>query len=274
MHPSLQRTKERLKQTSCRAKTIKGMLRWIEKNGLPEISSPKYRKRNKWEYYEITDKQMAIEAMELARKERPRIKNWDKTIATHMESGIQAINYGRYSSRCKYDRFRYVVKYNSYAKISKTRKVVEFYQNNKLLNRILLKEDLQFFTDVYGIAVKDIDGTEYHPTADDFKSSNFIRRVRRQIQINRIKREKAKIKNEEFDKFKDKVLVTYKDSRMAGNCYSGTISFIENKLKLDRSILSNIYANISGLKLQQIDNSIWVKGAISIAIMRETMVSI
>lgn len=274
MHPSLKRIKERLKHTSCKAKTIKGMLRWIKRHGLPEIDKPKHYKRYKWSYYGIKDQQMAAEAMELAQKSRPRIKNWERPIATHKEAGIETQNYGRYSSRCRYNRFGYRVKYNSYAKISKTAKVVEFYQNNQLLNRILLKEDLHFCIDQYGIAVKDIDGMEYHPTAEDFKSKNFIRRIHRQLQINRIKRERAKLEEPDFYQFKDKVLVTYKDSRMAGSCHSGTITFIENDLELDSSLLSNIYASVSGLTLKQFSENPWVKRAINVAIMRETMVSI
>jgi hypothetical protein len=149
---------------------------------------------------------------------------------------------------------------------------MEFWQMGKLIKKVICPKDLTFGHDQNGFYVKSKDGMDYHPTAEDIKAKNFIGIVRQQIRINRQKRREIRSIEAQFDKFANKVNVTIQDSRLAGNCISGTLAYISNRYKIDRDAAMRAHASIPAKQLDK--KNPLVKGAILAAIRRETMVCI
>jgi hypothetical protein len=137
-----------------------------------------------------------------------------------------------------------------------------------------------------GIAViRDSDGMDYHPTKDDFRASNFATRVRKSMSANyrnRIEaRKAAKIAASQramFERQSATTRVTLHDSRVAGNCIEGTLSFAERKLGLTREevLRAGHLFSVPASQLLRVANgdAERVEAAIKVAWMRETMVQI
>ena len=92
------------------------------------------------------------------------------------------------------------------------------------------------------------DGMDYHPSSEDLAAKNFAMRVRqgmaenykRRTEIRRQERVEAKNKaeRERVEKLIQRdlknIMVNLNDSRFAGNCIEGSLSFAERKLKVPR----------------------------------------
>lgn len=129
------------------------------------------------------------------------------------------------------------------------------------------------------------DGTEYHPTSAEWCDAGLARVVAakqkeaRQRRIDANKQASLQKRHEAiFAREMSSTRVTLEDSRKAGNCVEGSLSFAQRKLGVDRQTVLGagylfslpatlLLANANGDKRQ-------VEAAVRVAFARETTVSI
>lgn len=268
-HPTVDRISKICREQGCKATTIRGYKNWIKKHGL-KTQPQKYKPRKKFTCIPIEDSKLSRRTMKSARDSRPRVKNWDYPSPTIKPSGILVHDHGRYSSKCWYTKHTYEPTYVSYLKVAKSGEILFLIQEN-YKRRIFAPSGLKFGIDEYGVYVISKDGTEYHPTIDDFKSSCFAKTVREHLSDARRKRANAQKEEKEFNRLVRNCYVTIQDARRAGNCMNGIIGYM-TRIGYTKRFIVSPYAKVLAKQLKM--NDVRVKRSINKAIERETMISI
>lgn len=182
-----------------------------------------------------------------------RIQNWTSAMATKAapdKGSFITNNLGKYSRSCSYIKWSYSPMYMSFVEISDCGKKLDYsygFKNEETFKTVLAPKGTIFQSDLFGLVVKRLsDGMDYHPSAEDLKSKRFISIVREKMADNynaRLLQKREVKKNKLLDKLflKDlnNTMVTLNDSRKAGNCVEGSLSFAEKYLKIPRQDILN-----------------------------------
>ena len=159
---------------------------------------------------------------------------------------------------------------------------------NKIKGKYVAPKGMLFKKDNLGIFVeRQTDKMDYHLMSVDWDIKNFATKIREKMASEYIKRKlanKLKKANEQHEKLFIKSLrntrVNLNDSRKAGNCLEGTLSFCEKYLKLDRKTildgghLFSIPATSILKKAKNEFDEVRALNACRFAWMRETTISI
>lgn len=184
-----------------------------------------------------------------------------------------------------YKNFNLYYDYQSALIITKSGGCAYLIQKNKLVKKIVAPRGMVFQIDGTGILLKRIsDGMDFHPENYQFKAKNFAYIVRAAMADNFKKRliyrayTKKQAKIEKI--FKRDISNTYVnllDSKRAGNCIEGSLTFAEKRLGINRDeIIKNGYLfQVNAERLIKVDpNNNRVLSAVRAAWNRETTVSI
>lgn len=195
-----------------------------------------------------------------ARNSNGRIQNWNSGAkpSSFVKSlgDYRANNEGRYSRSCKYTKYSYDPVYTSYVTVA--------FSNNGLIYKrgfagqmksslVKSPKGMAFEIDEDGLLLRrKSDKMDFHINGDTLEKKNFVTYVRKQMAANyKIRlRQKKEAKLAEIQAAKDKsraefldkifkadlktTMVTLHDSRKAGNCIEGSLSFAERKLGIGR----------------------------------------
>jgi len=201
----------------------------------------------------IKDYSLAKIACNEASSKNKRIQNWTSAVVTfdaRDKGSFFYNNLGKYSRNCSYIKWSYSPSYMSFVEISDCGKKLNYsygFKNEETFKTVLAPKGTLFQTDLFGLVVKRLsDGMDYHPSADDLKSKRFISIVRKKMAEN-YKLRLIKKRTEKNDKHLTKLflkdlkttMVTLNDSRKAGNCVEGSLSFAEKRLKIPRQDILN-----------------------------------
>lgn len=103
-----------------------------------------------------------------------------------------------------------------------------------IVKTYILPENWQWKKDELGICAVDPDGIDYHPFWRADTTIEDILQEHSANKENRIKQITARIVKEIAIKQAEKSFVLLEDSRRAGNCVEGTLTWVEQKFKLTR----------------------------------------
>lgn len=239
VHPTLARMIARfaIAETS-KAKTPKGVLAAIRQHGMPPMPKSVYSARIKWQNVPFVDTKMYNVAWERSRKLNPRKSNWrtaEAVVGDSYDTGFETFRYsGQHSGRTgSYG----IPQYPSYVRIARnSRAVAELHQEGKLIATRFAPKGMRWAWNEYGVHLVDKDGLDFHPTSEDFKAKDFVKRVRSGLKA---KRDAERIQKQLARKnaaiaatlqAKDRLAkywVTRDDSLIGGNCQAGTDRFID-----------------------------------------------
>ncbi len=238
---------------------------------------------------QLIDWDLEAKVTETVRKNNPYKKRWQYTKPCLNESDHQKIvtTTGRYSGNCTYTKYDYQPFYHSKIQVYRSGKVVKISQGSektgdKYEKLVFAPKGLKFLLDNLGIKVVSKDGIDYHPSVAQWKSNCFAKLIRAKLTEKRKKiREQAKIakENKRFNEIRQREIgscrVSLNDSRKAGNCVEGSLSFAEKTLKISRSeVLNGGYLfHVAAEKLLKTGNTMAIR-ACEAAWNRETMVCI
>lgn len=190
---------------------------------------------------------LAAIARDAGYHKHPRKKNWSgtKPVDKLVNSGdILEINGGMYKARNghRFTAWSYKPVYSSWIE-RRGDKLVYFHGLNRLESKtIKMPAGMRLEEDGLGVFfVRESDGMDYHFTGQDFLRKDFVSWIRqemankykRKVENNRNARRDAKW-NKFFQRDLGNTMVNIWDSRRAGNCLEGSLSFAERRLKLDR----------------------------------------
>lgn len=163
------------------------------------------------------------------RESNKRLKNWERPIADIANHGQYRVeDCGRYSSRCSYTRYEYrpVVRacIRLFPRINKV--AIRLYNHPMMI--LSAPRGWEFSKDKNGICIRMKKNHEcnYHPFADEFankKVSDFCAIARENYEKNRNAIRIAKLVKSIPD---EKVIVSIRDARKAGNCLPGITNFM------------------------------------------------
>ncbi len=152
----------------------------------------------------------------------------------------------------KYPKNTNVASITSYATISESMITVHSALHEE--KTILAPSGMVFAHDQSGVFLRRLsDGMDFHPQTEDYFRKPFASFVREQMAINfrrraeTRKKEKADKRNKNESAMVEKLFlrdlpntrVTLADSRQAGNCVEGSLSFAERKLGVSRDEILN-----------------------------------
>lgn len=295
----------------CTAKTAPGVARWVAKHktklpppmeygwsAMEECRRLTYMRgarliagrdltEHRWTEAPIPDMGLWSKATDAARKAHPSRRNWLSAIPAKVQPelepfGVICHNMGRYSSGCRYTKYEYTPTYQSSVRVWRSGQTAEVWQMNKMARRILAPAGLRFAVDNLGAHVVASDGTDYHPTADEWQSPKFAAVVRAGLTAKRKAVRQAAIAAREsarVAKVRDRQMascrVTLADSRRAGNCVEGSLAFAERRLGMSRAeiMAGGHLVHVSGAKLLATGDA-RARRAVEVAWQRETMVAI
>lgn len=184
-----------------------------------------------------------------ARNSNGRIQNWNG--GAKPSSFVKSLgdynvnNEGRYSRSCKYTKYSYDPVYTSYVTIA--------FSNNGLIYKrgfagqmksslVKAPKGMDFEIDENGLLLRrKSDKMDFHINGDILEKKNFVTYVRKQMAAN-YKIRLCQKKEAKLAAFLDKIfkadlkttMVTLHDSRKAGNCIEGTLTFAEKRLGISR----------------------------------------
>lgn len=251
-------------------------------NGLTIIKQryPKFSKNNT---------QLARIATTVAQNSNRRLSNWTSPKSSTLikkKGEYDALNMGRYKGKFNRIIWNYEPRYTSYYRISSNKKSIIYVwgflgeMNKKIIHA---PKGMLFKRDDKGLLLKRLsDGMDYHPSTEDLLNNRFVTLVR-QIMANNYKlRIEAKriVKNQErferiFQKDIPTTMVTLVDSRKAGNCIEGTLSFAQYRLGIPRDdiLKGGFLFKVNAQKLMD-KNEPRAINAVRAAWNRETLVCI
>lgn len=297
----------------CTAKTATGVARWVRKHGgkLPSpmeygwsameegrrqfyargarLVSNNDLTEHRWTEAVLPDIGLWGKATDAARKAHPSRRNWRSALPAKAQPklapfGVITHNMGRYSSGCRYTKYEYTPTYQSSVRVWRSGQTAEVWQMNKmaLSRRILAPAGLRFAIDDLGAHVVAADGTDYHPTADEWMSPRFASVVRAAVKAKRKAARVAAVAARDsarVAKIRDRQMascrVTLADSRSAGNCVEGSLAFAERRLGMPRAeiVAGGHLVHVSGAALLATGDA-RARRAVEAAWQRETMVAI
>lgn len=209
------------------------------------LAAESFRRSLRYQAVPLHDDALASSAADVARAAHPRKKNWEDACPSsmpHQHHTVSDVDNGRYSRGCRYTRWSYRPLYHSVLRVWRSGRTVHLSQSGGAPVRITAPSGLSFRPDGYGVAVVSRDGTEYHPTAEEWRSRAFARTVRQRLSEARTaRRAAASLRAEQARHARIKSLgllstrVTLDDSRRAGNCVAGTLQFAETRLRMSRA---------------------------------------
>lgn len=173
-------------------------------------------------------------------------------------------------------------KYQSGIWMSASGTVVIFGQGCKITHKHFAPSGLKFAQDGEGVKLIARDGTDYHPTREEWTSSRFAGMVREKLTTKRAAARAASVLEREqertelvFQRDLSTTRVTLDDSRRAGNCVEGSLAFAERRLGMSRSdILDGRWlVSVSASRLAKTGDA-RAMSAVRSAWSRETTVSI
>lgn len=301
----------RAADNGCTAKTAPGVARWVCKHGTKLPSPMEYGWSAMEEGRRLTytqgvrlisnndltsrrcaeatlpDMVLWSKATDASRKAHPSRRNWRSAIPTKVQLkltpfGVIDHNMGRYSSGCRYIKYEYTPTYQSSVRVWRSGQTAEVWQMNKMARRILAPAGLRFAIDNDGAHVVAADGTDYHPTAAEWRSPKFAAVVRAALTAKRKAVRQAAIDARDSDhvaKIRERQMascrVTLEDSRRAGNCVEGSLAFAERCLGMSRAeiVAGGHLVHACGAKLLATKDA-RARRAVEVAWQRETMVAI
>lgn len=233
--------------------------------------------------------EMASAARNASEAGNRRIVNWEPAQPVSRRARLgeyRDCDEGRYSSRCSYTKISHTPVYASWAVIAFGGIGVCYRWGATGCRTIPAPAGMRFGHDSLGLRlVRQSDGMEYHPTADDLRSRSFAKRIRAAMAATftarrEAKRTAARLAQEAAIMARElgSVRVTLDDSRKSGNCIEGTLRFAELRLGITREevIAGGHLFSVSAARLGKFSRAEpeRVKAAIQRAWMRETAVSI
>ena len=211
--------------------------RWRKWSPVLTAEVPDYRTMDpRWSVTSLSDPAAAVAANDAAVALYPRRKNWRRAVPTRQPSispWVRTVDLGRYSSRCTYTHYEYEPVYHSAVAVSRSGQCAVLLAAGVVERIILAPAGLRFATDDNGAHVLDAHGTDYHPTAEEWRSRRFAAEVRAQLRViraSRIQAEREAKRTQAAQKRIDAlgpVWVCYEDSIAAGNCRQGTLEFAQ-----------------------------------------------
>lgn len=305
----------------CKATTVAGVVRWAKARGIARdrvedifASEPAgtpfgasgHRRQSdgitidrtghRWTRCAIHDEELAEKASETSKRLFPHRKNWTapKAVMGAVRGDSRWVfftrpafdkvtnNEGRYSSRCSYTHYTYTPTYQSSVRVYRSGKTVELWQSCRMVRRVTAPAGLRFGSDKLGVRIIAPDGTDYHPTVQEWRATNFAAVIRAALTAKRkairaaaaATRETARIAAIR-ERQMATARVTLDDSRRAGNCVEGSLVFAERRLGMDRReiVAGGHLVHVSAAKLL-VTGDHRARRAVEVAWQRETMVCI
>lgn len=298
----------------CTSATVRGLVKWIAGHSksasvldqrmthrgtwliarqmtracLPYIvgdATPHARHRG-WIGVTVQDSDLRAESESQSEVEFPRAKNFD--------SGVASLYGPSFSTDVTTDRTTYGGSFKGWEHTSRTPRyqsglwvsargvVVILGQKCKITHRHYAPAGLKFAKDGEGVKILAKDGTDYHPTLHEWRSSRFAGMIREKLTAKRtavraaaaLKRTQARVEAV-FQRDLSTTRVNLDDSRRAGNCIEGSLAFAERRLSMTRSeILDGGWlVSVSGSRLAKTGDA-RALAAVRSAWARETTVSI
>jgi len=251
-------------------------------NGLTLLKQkyPKFSKNNT---------SLARIATTAAQNSNRRLSNWTSPKSSTLikkKGDYDALNMGRYKGKFNRIIWNYEPRYTSYYRISQNKKSIiyvwgfEGEMNKKIVHA---PKGMQFERDDKGLLLKRLsDGMDYHPSTEDLLNARFATLIR-QIMANnyklRIEAKRIAKNHERFERIFQKdiptTMVTLFDSRKAGNCIEGTLSFAQHRLGINREeiLKGGFLFKVNAKKLMD-KNEPRAINAVRAAWNRETLVCI
>ena len=196
----------------------------------------------------INDYELGKTASDFASNNNRRIQNWVSSVPCSFitsKGDYYINNLGRYSRSCKYIKYSYSPKYTSYVEILDEGRKLIYYRGfkNEIKTKVIHSpKGMLFQKDSYGLLIRRLsDNMDYHPTKDDLQSKKFVSIIREKMASNykaRLYQKQLKKQQKKTEKIFNKdlknTMVTLFDSRKAGNCVEGSLSFAEKRLGVSR----------------------------------------
>jgi len=176
--------------------------------------------------------ELAREQSAIAREIYPRRKNWREPRADDA-TWIETKNLGRYSRRCGFNHYVYVPRIKSFCIFTRKKLRAYLLKDNYVLRA---GRGYEWQHDKNGVKLVRLhDNADYHIDSSDITASFTV--IRHKLINNANIRKKERHEKREAAKLLENlssVYVTLQDSRDAGNCVTGTISFAErNNLRVN-----------------------------------------
>ena len=226
------------------------------------------------------------QADEIARENNGAIKNWRSATASTANGRtgrIQTHNLGRYSSRCQYTHYEYSPTMTSWG-IVLADGIELAGRIGKQGFRLTAPKGFVFSSDALGAKLQSRDGKrDYHFSSDEVLAENAMRGMMQRARANwsrqaEARKSEAQAKRDAkiYEQEIASVRVTLDDSRRAGNCIEGSLTYAEQRLHISRDeILGAGYLfSVPAEKLLATNGHDGVKRAVRAAWLRETAVQI
>lgn len=264
------------------ARYIKNVEVQPQKTPLEKLKArfPKFSKKNE---------SLARLANTAAQNSNRRLQNWTNPKARTIpitKGSYDSLNCGRYKGKFNRIIWNYEPQYTSYYRIAANKKAIIYvFGFAGDLKRLIVRapKGMFFGRDDNGLVLRrQSDGMDYHPTTEDLQSKKFAALVRSKMAENFKKRlaakklEKQNILYEKiFQQDIKNTMVTLNDSRKAGNCIEGSLSFAERRLNIPREeiLKGGFIFKINAKRLIQTGDERAIK-AVRVAWNRETTVCI
>ena len=231
----------------------------------------------------LYDAEAAEAANLVVRGANRRLKNWERSRPTRHSRMHQQFEKGRYKGVwSRKTVYSYTPLYHSALHLYRSGKTVEIHAAGKMVRRILAPAGLRFGADAEGVMVAAKDGTDYHPTATEWRSPKFAGYILGVLALKRkaIKAQKrTQRESRRMTQIRERGMatcrVTLEDSRRAGNCVEGSLRFAEARLGVSREqiVAGDHLVHVSGDRLLSTGDE-RARRAVEIAWARETTISI
>jgi len=234
----------------------------------------------------LYDQEMMEYADTNVRARNKRLKNWNDpkpTLIAGSHNEMQPVDGGRYKGRwSKKTVWSYTPLYHSALHLYRSGLTVELHAAGQMVRRLRAPAGLRFDSDSLGVRVVAKDGTDYHPTAGEWRSPKFATLVRSQLAAKRVAIKDHQIAQRDsrrLTQIRERGMATCRvsleDSRRAGNCTEGALRFAESRLGMDRAeiVAGGHLVHVAGSRLLATGDD-RAKAAVLNAWKRETTISI
>lgn len=201
-----------------------------------------------------------------------RKKNWNPCEPSLFSTDVDAINHGRYSSRCTYTHYTYTHKIECWGALVGR---YLYYRIDTVagvkVGTVKPVRGWEWKIDANGICLTN-GKADYHPSADNLLNGMSALAMARVARENHQRRVVADRQEKQFRRNMQLSRVTLHDARMAGNCLAGTVRFCQSKLGV-RVRSENPYQSVSAADLLATGDPSAAR-AVQAAYDRETLVCI